>query len=98
MTGLYERFEGRIFSTTDVANGKPAPDLFLHAAERLGVEPEACAVVEDSRYGVAAARTAGMRVFAYAGGLTPASRPEGPHTVVFDDMRELPRLLGHPAA
>jgi HAD superfamily hydrolase (TIGR01509 family) len=93
LAGLYERFEGRIFSASEVANGKPAPDLFLHAAERMGVEPAACAVVEDSRYGVEAARAAGMRAFGYAGGLTPRHRLEGPGTVVFDDMRELPGLL-----
>ncbi len=94
LTGLYDRFAGRIFSATEVANGKPAPDLFLHAAGRNRVEPAACAVVEDSRYGVEAARAAGMRPFGYAGGLTPAERLAGPGTVVFDDMRELPRLLG----
>jgi HAD superfamily hydrolase (TIGR01509 family) len=94
LAGLYQRFEGRIFSTTEVANGKPAPDLFLYAAERMGVEPPACAVVEDSQYGVEASRAAGMRAFGYAGGLTPVHRLEGPGTVVFDDMRELPGLLG----
>lgn len=93
LTGLYQRFEGRIFSATEVAHGKPAPDLFLHAARQLGVEPAECAVVEDSTSGVQAARTAGMRTFGYAGGLTPASRLEGPDTVVFDDMRALPDLL-----
>jgi len=92
-TGLYERFAGRIFSAADVARGKPAPDLFLHAARTLGAEPAACAVVEDSRYGVQAARAAGMRVLAYGGGLTPRDQLAGPATVVFDDMRELPRLL-----
>ena len=92
-TGLYERFEGRIFSGYEVANGKPAPDLFLHAAARMGAGPARCAVVEDSLYGVLAARAAGMRVFGYAGGLTPADRLEGEATVVFEDMRELPRLL-----
>jgi HAD superfamily hydrolase (TIGR01509 family) len=92
-TGLYERFAGRIFSATEVERGKPAPDLFLHAAARLGVEPAACAVVEDSVYGVEAARAAGMRAFAFAGGLTPADRLQGPGTVVFDDMRALPGLL-----
>ena len=94
LTGLYDRFAGRIFSASEVANGKPAPDLFLHAARRLGAEPSACAVVEDSRYGVEAARAAGMRAFGYAGGLTAAERLEGAGAVVFDDMRELPRLLG----
>jgi HAD superfamily hydrolase (TIGR01509 family) len=89
LTGLYERFAGRIFK------GKPAPDLFLHAASEMGVDPAACAVVEDSRYGVAAARAAGMLAFGYAGGLTAAERLEGPDTVVFQDMRELPRLLSN---
>jgi HAD superfamily hydrolase (TIGR01509 family) len=94
-TGLYERFEGRIFSGYEVANGKPAPDLFLHAAARMGAEPARCAVVEDSRPGVLAARAAGMRAFGYAGGLTPPERLEGEATVVFDDMRALPRLLAN---
>ena len=48
-TGLLERFDGRIFSATEVEHGKPAPDLFLHAAATLGWEPADCAVVEDSR-------------------------------------------------
>lgn len=93
LTGLWDRFDGRIFSATEVAHGKPAPDLFLHAAKEMGVDPAACAVVEDSRYGVEAARAAGMRVFAYGGGLTAPDRLAGPSTVVFDDMRQLPRLL-----
>ncbi|HEX2372812.1 MAG TPA: HAD family hydrolase [Actinomycetota bacterium] len=92
-TGLYQRFQGRIFSGYEVANGKPAPDLFLHAAARMGAEPGRCAVVEDSHYGVLAARAAGMRVFGYAGGLTPPERLEGQGTTVFHDMRDLPRLL-----
>ncbi|MFJ5722366.1 HAD family hydrolase [Streptomyces sp. NPDC093149] len=92
-TGLHAHFEGRIFSATEVARGKPAPDLFLHAARRMGVDPAACVVVEDSKYGVQAARSAGMRAFGFAGGLTPAHWLEGPDTVVFDDMRKLPALL-----
>jgi HAD superfamily hydrolase (TIGR01509 family) len=92
-TGLYAHFEGRIFSATEVEHGKPAPDLFLHAARRMGVAPAACVVVEDSKYGVQAARSAGMRAFGFAGGLTPAHWLEGPDTVVFDDMRKLPSLL-----
>lgn len=93
LTGLYPRFDGRIFSVQDVVNGKPAPDLFLHAAKSMGVEPARCIVVEDSRYGVAAARAAGMRALGYAGGLTPRAWLEGPDTIVFDDMRQLPGLL-----
>jgi HAD superfamily hydrolase (TIGR01509 family) len=91
--GLYERFAGRIFSATEVEHGKPAPDLFLHASDRMEVPPHECAVVEDSIVGVQAARAAGMAVFAYDGGLAPAALLEGPNTLVFDDMRELPDLL-----
>ncbi|MGW7361948.1 HAD family hydrolase [Streptomyces sp. NPDC054841] len=91
--GLYDRFEGRIFSAHEVERGKPAPDLFLHAARSLGVDPARCAVVEDSRFGIQAAAAAGMRGFGYAGGLTPAEWLTGPGTVVFTDMRELPALL-----
>jgi HAD superfamily hydrolase (TIGR01509 family) len=93
LTGLYERFAGRVFSAEDVGRGKPAPDLFLHAAAQMGAEPTGCVVVEDSRPGVEAARAAGMRALAFAGGLTPAELLSGLDTVVFDDMRELPELL-----
>jgi HAD superfamily hydrolase (TIGR01509 family) len=93
LTGLFDRFAGRIFSAAEVQNGKPAPDLFLHAARRMGVEPEACAVVEDSQYGVQAARAAGMAAYGYTGSVTPARMLTGPGTTVFGDMRELPRLL-----
>jgi HAD superfamily hydrolase (TIGR01509 family) len=91
-TGLYDRFAGRIFSATEVEHGKPAPDLFLHAAERMGVTPEQAAVVEDSPFGIEAAKAAGMTAFAYAGGLVPGERLRDAD-VVFDDMRELPALL-----
>jgi HAD superfamily hydrolase (TIGR01509 family) len=93
LTGLYERFEGRIFSVEDVPRGKPAPDLMLHAAERMGADPAGCVVVEDSRSGVEAARSAGMRVLAFAGGLSPGTLLAGPNTILFEEMRELPALL-----
>jgi HAD superfamily hydrolase (TIGR01509 family) len=93
LAGLYDRFAGRIFSASEVARGKPAPDLFLYAAGRMGVDPATCAVVEDSRYGVEAARAAGMLALGFAGGLTAAEHLHGPGTLVFSDMRELPRLL-----
>lgn len=51
-----------------VANGKPAPDLFLHAASVLGAQPSDCLVVEDSPAGIVAAKAAGMRVVAFTGG------------------------------
>ena len=92
-TGLLPTFEGRIFSASEVDRGKPDPDLFLHAAGTLGVEPAGCAVVEDSLYGVQAARAAGMHVFAFGGGVTPAARLAGPGTTVFQHMRELPDLI-----
>jgi HAD superfamily hydrolase (TIGR01509 family) len=93
LTGLRRRFEGRIFSTTEVANGKPAPDLFLHAASQMKVSPTRCVVVEDSKFGVAAARAAGMRVLGFAGGLTPPEWLEGPDTIVFHDMADLVSLI-----
>jgi HAD superfamily hydrolase (TIGR01509 family) len=68
LTGLLPLFEGRIFSSTQVARGKPAPDLFLHAAAAMGAAPEACLVIEDSVPGVTAARAAGMRVVGFSGG------------------------------
>ncbi|WP_299535589.1 HAD family phosphatase [uncultured Streptomyces sp.] len=92
-TALARHFDGRVFSAADVARGKPAPDLFLHAARTMGADPARCVVIEDSAYGVEAARAAGMRSFGYAGGLTPAARLEGTDTVVFHDMRELAALL-----
>lgn len=66
-TGLYDYFGGRIFSAEDVARGKPWPDLFLHAADTMGVEPQHCLVVEDSIAGVKAAVAAGMAVVGYSG-------------------------------
>jgi len=96
LTGLRERFRGRIFSADDVAHAKPAPDIFLHAAREMGTEPERCAVVEDSVSGVTAGLAAGMTVFAFAGGVTSASLLTGDSVVVFDDMRRLPDLLLDP--
>jgi len=94
LTGLLDRFEGRMFSADDVDRGKPNPDLFLHAATTLGVGPAGCAVIEDSRYGIEAALAAGMTAYGYSGGLTPAQRLAVPGVVLFGDMAELPALLG----
>lgn len=93
VTGLLRRFEGRIFSVTEVANPKPAPDVFLHAARRLNVLPADCLVVEDTPTGVASAVAAGMTVFGYCG-LTPAHRlrAAGAHQV-FDNMGVLPGMV-----
>ena len=93
LTGLRDRFGERIFSGDDVEHGKPAPDLFLHAAAEMGVPPGRTAVVEDSRHGVDAARAAGMWAFAYAGGVTAGAALAGRRTTTFDDMRALPQLI-----
>jgi HAD superfamily hydrolase (TIGR01509 family) len=68
MTRLLPLFEPHVFSASQVAHGKPAPDLFLFAAERLGARPKSCTVVEDSIVGVKAAVAAGMPVVGYCGG------------------------------
>jgi HAD superfamily hydrolase (TIGR01509 family) len=93
VTGLRARFEGRIFSAYQVARGKPHPDLFLFAAETMGVAPRACVVIEDSPLGVTAAKAAGMAVLGFApeddgADLTAAG------ATLFRDMAELPGLLG----
>lgn len=91
-TGLWDAFAGRIFSAAEVEHGKPAPDLFLHAAERMCCPAAQCVVVEDSRYGVEAARAAGMAVVGYAGGITPRSHLDAADRVV-TDMTELPDVV-----
>jgi beta-phosphoglucomutase-like phosphatase (HAD superfamily) len=95
LTNLLHRFEGRIFSSTEVARGKPAPDLFLHAARQMNALPEQCIVIEDSKYGARAARAAGMRVLGYAGGLTPPEWLHAEGATVFTSMSELPALIRH---
>jgi len=97
-SGLLDRFrarlDGRIFSATEVARGKPFPDLFLHAAAQLSVEPDRCAVIEDSPAGVTAAVAAGMTAFAYAaGGHSNVADLEQAGAVTFLNMAELPDLL-----
>jgi HAD superfamily hydrolase (TIGR01509 family) len=67
-TGLWDHFAPHIYSADHVANAKPAPDLFLHAAQALDLPPEDCLVLEDSANGVTAARAAGMRVWGFLGG------------------------------
>ncbi len=68
LTGLMPFFAGRIFCTSMVARGKPAPDLFLHAACAMGVDPARCLVIEDSEAGIIAGRSAGMAVWRFVGG------------------------------
>ncbi|SON58110.1 6-phosphogluconate phosphatase [Hartmannibacter diazotrophicus] len=99
VTGLLESFEPHIYSATEVKTGKPAPDLFLHAARAMGCSPDRCIVVEDSPAGIEAARRAGMAVFGFVGGShvlpgdlvarVSAMKPD----LVFDDMHQLPGLI-----
>lgn len=68
ITGLAARFTDRVFATSMVARGKPAPDVFLHTAKAMGVAPAQCLVVEDSATGIVAAHAAGMAVWQFTGG------------------------------
>jgi len=97
-TGLHQRLAPNIFSASQVKNGKPAPDLFLFAANEMKVLPERCVVIEDSLAGIAGARAAGMRVFGFYGG--SHCQPGYANTLrqagadlTFDDMRQLPELV-----
>ncbi|MFG3454140.1 HAD family hydrolase [Stutzerimonas stutzeri] len=96
--GLTERVAGHIFCAEMVASPKPAPDVYLLAAERMGVAPGHCLVIEDSPTGVLAARTAGMQVIGFTGashipaGHDQALRELGVSAVI-DDMRDLPATV-----
>jgi HAD superfamily hydrolase (TIGR01509 family) len=93
MTGLLPRFEGRMFSAVEVPRGKPAPDLFLHAARRMGAAPERCAVIEDSAVGVEAGAAAGMTVFGFAALSDADALRAAGAAYVFTRMDALPALL-----
>ncbi|WP_417243847.1 HAD family hydrolase [Celeribacter sp.] len=97
VVGLTSYFEGRFHTASEVARGKPAPDLFLHVAQRYGVAPARCLVIEDSLAGVRAGLAAGMVVWRFVGGshLTglelPTDTGAQPHRMFdrFDDLFEL---------
>jgi HAD superfamily hydrolase (TIGR01509 family) len=99
LTGLHAHFAPHIYSSTMVARGKPAPDLFWHAASEMGAEPTQCIVVEDSRAGVQAGVAAGMTVIGFLGGshITAGHdevlRQAGAHHLIAT-MAELPVLIG----
>ena len=92
--GLLDRFAGRLFSSADVARPKPAPDLFLHAAQSMSVTTADCVVIEDSPLGVQGAHAAGMRVFGFADVMPEARLREAGATVVVRHLDELATLLG----
>ncbi|HSP28798.1 MAG TPA: HAD family hydrolase [Ilumatobacteraceae bacterium] len=93
LTGLRQLFDGRIYSASDVARGKPWPDLFLHAARVMDVDPSRCVVIEDSITGARAAIAAGMTCYGFAGGLSPRGELQASGTIVFDTMSELREVL-----
>ena len=98
VVGLLGRFAPHIFSAAEVACGKPAPDLFLHAARRMATPPARCVVIEDSLRGVQAGVAAGMRVLGFAGGSHCQPGHDGQLKAagaerVFADMALLPELL-----
>ena len=94
VTGLLERFEGRIYSSESGLPGKPAPDLFLAAARDFNAAPLRTFVIEDSPKGVAAGVAAGMRVFGFAAAEhVDAAELADAGATVFHDMRSLPGLL-----
>lgn len=87
--GLFDWFEGRIFSGHEVPQSKPAPDVYLAAAAHLGRDPQRCLAIEDTPIGVAAGVAAGATVWGYAAhGQGDALRAAGA-VRVFDDMRDL---------
>lgn len=91
-TGLKEHFQGNIFSAEDVKNAKPDPELFLYAAEKNGVKPEECIVIEDSVHGVVAAKNAGMKALGFSD-LTSPDRLEKAGALPFNSMYQLPDLI-----
>ena len=74
LTGLASHFDGRLYTSQMVERGKPAPDLFLHAAERMQADPSRTLVIEDSISGVRAGKAAGMTVWGFVGGSHYQSR------------------------
>jgi HAD superfamily hydrolase (TIGR01509 family) len=92
-TGLLPYFENKIFSVADVERPKPAPDVFLFAARKLGAAPARCAVVEDTPTGVRAAVAAGMRVFGFSANTPEHRLTEAGAHAVFSEMRLFPVLL-----
>jgi HAD superfamily hydrolase (TIGR01509 family) len=80
-------------SGEDIENGKPAPDIYLLAAEKLGVRPEACLVLEDSDAGCRAALAAGMHVFAVPDEIPPAAATRAAVTAIYTDLSEVQLAL-----
>jgi len=104
ITGLIGWLAPNLFSATMVSRGKPKPDLFLFAAERMAEAPEDCIVIEDSEAGVTAGRAAGMRVLGFTGGGHVRHDDHAPKLLaagadrVFEQMTELPDQIAQTLA
>ena len=96
-TGMFECFAGRIFSGHEMPRSKPHPDVYLAAAQALGVDPKRCAIVEDTVTGATAGVAAGATVFGYSPAGLAHSSPEGLRDAgvakVFEKMEHLPAIL-----
>ena len=93
ITGLLPRFEGKLYSVTQVARGKPAPDVYLYAAAQCGVEPQRCMVVEDTPPGVTAGAAAGMKVLGFCAHTPKDMLLRAGAYVTFEQMSVLPELV-----
>lgn len=95
LTDLHKYFGDCLYSASDVAWGKPAPDIFVYAAKRMGIDPKSCVVVEDSVPGVMAGVAAGMTVYGYSGGMEDRRLSLSKvGAILIDDMSSLPSHLG----
>ena len=98
MTGHFEAFYPHIFSASLVSKGKPAPDIFLFAAQQMAANPASCLVIEDSVAGVTAAQSARIPVLGFVGG-SHCKAGHGEALIeagaanVFDDFKDLPALI-----
>jgi len=93
VTGLSQYFTNNIFSTYDVKNAKPHPDVYLHAAKTMGFKPKECLVIEDSTLGIQAGKAAGMQVIAYAGSMPEEKLLNAGADWVMHDMQQISKLL-----
>jgi HAD superfamily hydrolase (TIGR01509 family) len=97
-TGLLGYFDSNLFSGRDVAQSKPAPDLFYMAADRMGAQTGACTVIEDTALGVEGGKRAGMRVFGFIGASHRVPEDasilrQAGADLIFSDMTQLPELI-----
>jgi HAD superfamily hydrolase (TIGR01509 family) len=93
ITRLFDSFEGKIFTASQVEKPKPAPDVYLYAAKAFNIDPLDCLVIEDTSVGISAAKAAGMVVFGYSAQSSVKRLSDAGAHIVFDDMKDLPLLM-----